>query len=126
LNKKNKKKVIKYFFTSEKCSIFALHQTIKVMSNNLTQAFKALRKAGYFARQNFLCCQSCGWAAIPEGKFEKVVFYHAQDNSSKREGRPFNLAWNGNGQEICQILKEHNVETTWTGDSSKRIEVTSW
>lgn len=96
------------------------------MSNNLTQAFKALRKHGYFARQNFLCCQSCAWAAIPEGKFEKVVFYHNQDNQQKVKGHPFHLAWNGDGQAIVRILNEHNVETTWDGDTSKRIVVTSW
>lgn len=32
---------------------------------NLNQAFKELRKLGYFARQNFWCCQSCAWAAVP-------------------------------------------------------------
>ena len=26
---------------------------------NLNQAFKELRKLGYFARQNFMCCQNC-------------------------------------------------------------------
>ena len=45
----------------------------------LREAFKDLRKAGYFARQNFTCCQSCAWAEIPEEKSDKVVFYHAQE-----------------------------------------------
>jgi len=48
----------------------------------ITKAFKEIRKNGYFARQNFLCCQSCGWASIPEQKVEKAVFYHRQDNES--------------------------------------------
>lgn len=95
------------------------------MSDNLNKAFKALRKAGYFARQNFLCCQSCGWAAIPQDTF-KVVFYHNQDNRSKKLGQPFYLSWNGSGSEIVNILKENNVETKWSGKSHKRIEVISW
>ena len=34
----------------------------------LTQSFKDLRRLGYFARQNFECCQSCAWATVPEEK----------------------------------------------------------
>jgi len=93
---------------------------------SLTKAFNALRKKGYFARQNFLCCQSCGWAAVPEEKADKVVFFHNQDNADKKRGRPFNLAWAGDGQEICQILSENGVETEWNGDEHVRIKVTSW
>jgi hypothetical protein len=49
------------------------------MRTNLTKAFAELRKNGYFAKQNFLCCQSCGWAELSEKEAEKVVFYHNQD-----------------------------------------------
>ena len=93
---------------------------------NLTKAFKALRKAGYFARQNFLCCQTCGWAAVPEGKGEKVVFYHNQDNQRKVQGRDFCLAWAGDGNEIVRILNENKIQTEWDGTNSQRITVKSW
>jgi hypothetical protein len=53
--------------------------------HRLNEAFKDLRKSGYFARQNFQCCQSCAWAAIPEEKEEKVVFYHQQDAARKED-----------------------------------------
>ena len=48
---------------------------------NLNQAFKELRKLGYFARQNFMCCQNCAWATVPMDA-KKVVFYHKQDADS--------------------------------------------
>ena len=51
---------------------------------NLNQAFKDLRKLGYFARQNFWCCQSCAWAAVPVN-VKKVVFYHKQDADELKE-----------------------------------------
>lgn len=35
--------------------------TTKQKMNN---AFAELRKAGYVAKQNFMCCQGCGWAKI--------------------------------------------------------------
>ena len=94
--------------------------------SNLTKAFKALRKAGYFARQNFLCCQTCGWAAVPEGKGDKVVFYHNQDNSRKKEGADFHLAWAGDGNEIVRILNENGVGAEWSGSDTERILVKSW
>jgi hypothetical protein len=88
---------------------------------NLTLAFKELRKAGYFARQNFLCCQSCAWSAVPDGKDEKVVFYHRQDADDVQYGRVY-LAWSGNGAEIVEILSKYfNVE--WDGSTSTRILV---
>jgi hypothetical protein len=96
------------------------------MSTTLTSAFKELRKFGYFARQNFMCCQNCGWHAVPDGKEDKVVFYHQQDNENKKDGQSFFLAWSGDGEQICDILKRNGVETKWNGNESTRIEVVSW
>jgi len=98
-----------------------------MITSNLNKAFSALRKAGYFARQNFTCCQTCGWAAVPEEKGEKAVFYHNQDNHNKLRGRSFHLAWAGDQVEICRILNENGVKISETPkDSSKRIEVIEW
>lgn len=94
--------------------------------NNLTIGFRELRKHGYFSRQNFWCCQSCGWGGVPEGKEDKVVFYHQQDNQDKIKGRPFYLCWSGDGHEIQRILKESGVETEWNGSNDTRIRVTNW
>lgn len=66
---------------------------------DLTPLFKALRKAGFDARQRFTCCSSCACAQIaneyrerfkknPEDKKLKslgFVFNHAQDQYSERE-----------------------------------------
>jgi len=96
------------------------------MSTTLNSAFKELRKFGYFARQNFMCCQTCGWHAIPEGKADKAVFFHQQDNDSKKKGISFCLAWSGDGQQICDILNRNGVETKWDGTQNTRIEVVYW
>lgn len=95
------------------------------MQNNLTKAFRELRKVGYFAKQNFTCCQTCAWAEVPDG-VEKVVFYHNQDNETKKQGEPFHLAWSGDGREIQRILKKNGVKTKWSGSEDKRILVTQW
>jgi len=40
------------------------HQDTKRVRAGLREAFKILRRRGYSAKANFLCCQSCGWKAI--------------------------------------------------------------
>lgn len=94
--------------------------------SNLTKGFRELRKHGYWAKQNHTCCQSCGWAEVPDDKSEKVVFYHNQDNVHKVRNQPFYLSWSGDGNEIQNILRECGVETRWSGSQDTRIEVVSW
>lgn len=96
-----------------------------VKESKLTRAFKALRKAGYFARQNFWCCSTCGWADVPDG-VDKVVFYHAQDNADRKKGEPFYVAWSGDGHEICRIFQEAGITTTWEGSEHKRIQLSNY
>jgi hypothetical protein len=94
------------------------------MKDNLNKAFRELRKAGYFARQNFWCCQSCGWSAVPEEKAHKVVFYHNQDMRRLQDRGSCHLCWAGNGKEICDILISNGVKVTWNGKDEERIEIT--
>lgn len=89
---------------------------------NLNKAFRALRKAGYFAKQNFWCCQSCAWSDVPDSQ-EKVVFYHRQDNDDLKENGKCRLAWSGDGNEIVKILNENGVKTEWDGNNDKRIKI---
>ena len=92
--------------------------------SNLTKAFKALRKKGYFARQNFWCCQSGAWSAMTDEQANKTVFYHRQDADDLRDSGTCHLAWSGNGQEIVDVLKENGVEVEWNGSDSQRILIT--
>lgn len=78
----------------------------------IRQAFRELRSQGYIARMNFLCCSSCAWYEITEGKNEdeisKVVFFHQQDNESFRGdmlARTLHLRWAGKKKEIKKVLK---------------------
>lgn len=92
----------------------------------ITQSFRDLRKAGYFARQNFWCCQGCGWSAIPEESKHKAVFYHRQDTESfdgKELKRPLHLAWDGDGHEIAGILRNNGLSVEWNGSPDTRIKV---
>lgn len=100
----------------------------------IAKAFSALREKGYFAEMHFQCCQSCGWAAVPEGQ-EKAVFYHDQDQfafgdepggDSDNRGNlvhPLYLAWSGDAKEIIECLSQHGLETEWDGTPEMRIAI---
>lgn len=89
----------------------------------LTKAFRTLRKLGYFARQNFWCCQSCAWNAVPDDKAKRAVFYHNQDAADLRTRRQCYLAWAGDGQQIVDTLRLHGVVVEWDGKPTTRILV---
>lgn len=91
--------------------------------SKLTKAFQALRKAGYFARQNFMCCQGCAWNAMTDEQAEKAVFFHRQDAEDLKEEGSCHLAWAGNGKEIVKILEDNGVQTKWEGTDNKRIKI---
>lgn len=89
------------------------------MTNQITAAFKALRKHGYTTRQNFSCCSSCAWYELgEEGKDDKVVFYNRQSGASMRGGRRgprrrgpqmLYLNWAGDSNLICSELEAQGL-----------------
>lgn len=87
------------------------------------QAFRTLRSAGYFARMHWTCCQSCGWAGVPEDKSDRAVFFHAQDAENYRDDGYVYLAWGGNGHEIAQHFEAQGLRVEWDGSGSKRLKV---
>ena len=89
---------------------------------NLNQAFKELRKLGYFARQNFMCCQSCAWAAVPMDA-KKVVFYHKQDADQLNETGECCLAWSGDRDEIAEVLERNGVLKKKPENESQRFQI---
>ena len=102
---------------------FSRQMSNPIDKSRITKAFSELRKLGYFARQNFLCCQSCAWYEVPKDKSEKVVFYHNQDNDNLKSEGKCHLAWAGDGNEIVSVLNKHGVKTEWDGSSNTRIKI---
>lgn len=65
-----------------------LGKNVRPLRQRIRHAFCSMRKERLFARQNYRCCQSCGWAAasreLEEQRtkgmaIEGVCFYHQQD-----------------------------------------------
>jgi hypothetical protein len=96
----------------------------EMTDERINVAFRNLRKRGYFARQNFWCCQTCAWYAIGEDhpdKVDRAVFYHQQDAATlKRDGGTM-LAWSGDGHEIVKTCLEAGLAVEWDGTENTRI-----
>lgn len=101
---------------------------MKQFKEEITAAFKSLRKQGFVARQNFKCCQTCAWAEMPEDA-ENVVFYHNQDTERAWNSRGrfdcLYLAWSGNGQAIADAFASQGFKVTWDGTTNQRIRISA-
>ena len=103
------------------------------MTNQITAAFKALRKHGYTARQNFSCCSSCAWHELGEqGKSEKVVFYNRQAGEVlrgtgsyryRRGPQTLYLNWSGDADLICSELEAQGLTVERPADKHKSIGI---
>jgi hypothetical protein len=111
--------------------------------DRISAAFKALRKLGYVARQNFMCCGSCAGAAIAEDverkggnpDTAKSVYYHQQCNDAFRSGRYCDgdltrdlhgvlyLHWQGDAAEIIAALRAQGLKVEHDGSNVRCIEV---
>lgn len=89
---------------------------------NLNKAFRELRKQGFFAMQNFECCNTCGWASVPETA-ENVVFYHQQNAERLKYSGIAHLSWSGDAQKIISTLVANDIQTKWDGSKDTKIEI---
>ena len=101
----------------------------------ITAAFRSLRKQGFFARQKWQCCMTCGVAALPEGT-DKWAFYHAQDADAFRMGRltpqdrflhqGLAIAFGStmeNGKAVVAAFEAEGMKCDWNGTLEHRILV---
>lgn len=91
-------------------------------SKKLTKAFVNLRRDGYFARKNWMCCQNCGAHEVPD-EYENYVFYHCQDADLLKEENKTYLAWSGDGDLIKQRCEEAGLYVVWDGTVETRLLV---
>ena len=99
----------------------------------ISAAFKSLRKLGYVAKMNFMCCMGCGLAAMPET--DKWVFWHQQDDDHAFEkvnrwaDKPRNLQhdlmlrWGGDANLIISALRAERLTVEWYGQENRCIQV---
>lgn len=97
------------------------------------KAFRALRKLGYVARQNYLCCGSCAAYQIgldleKKGVGEadrKAVYFCRQSEATLKETGGVWINWSGNGHEIAGVLVAHGLHVEWNGTKAQSIYAAS-
>jgi hypothetical protein len=118
-----------------------------LVKRHISRAFEDLRKQGFLAKENFLCCQTCAGydltieaeKLIKEGKeVNGCVYWHGQDEDNWNEIGQMFLAYGEMESEKCgtiglptkevgklvmKALKKHHVPCEWNGDPSRRILV---
>lgn len=103
------------------------------------KVFRQLRKLGFVAKPNFMCCGSCASSMTFEEAEETgkvaVAWWHSQDEESYREGGELYIGFGhvddndddttelGNqvGRTITKLLIDAGLKVTWTGSSDTRI-----
>lgn len=101
------------------------------MSTNFTRAFRQLRKDGYIALQNHLCCSTCACYDISERLASKGVdpdkglyaYYHVQDADSFRKTGGCYIGWQGDAKHIISVLENNQLRCEWDGSPDSRIFV---
>lgn len=83
---------------------------------------------GFDAEGNFMCCQSCGIAAMGRLNSGRYVFWHAQDHDALMEGgAKLYLAYGvtaKDGRAVVKALKAQGLAVEWNGKVTQRIVVT--
>ena len=95
-------------------------------------ALSIMERDGAFARYDWQCCQSCGYAAVPSDHAGPIVFCHRQDveGSKARDGVVFSFDWQGDGgsqvdagtlaRECFELV---GLAVDWDGTPEHRLRV---
>lgn len=95
--------------------------------NNIKNAFKELRKLGYYARLGTGSNETAR-DYIAKDKLEKYIYVSgptwrraASEYGNNKEGIVVYCHWAGDGDQIISVFQRHSVETDWEGDHNRTI-----
>jgi hypothetical protein len=101
----------------------------------ITEAFNDLQIYGIIAKENYKCCQTCAYNEISKYPFLGYCFYHQQDTDLAEKTGELMITFGGLPQEdpfddiqigktIIKVLRQHNLNVSWSEDVTQRILVT--
>lgn len=93
------------------------------LSSAVERAFNRLRINGYRCEQNWQCCRSCGWAAIPDEDASHAVWYHSQDRDHGLNTGELWFVWDGDPGAIREAFEAEGLSVTHDGTHAQRIMV---
>lgn len=89
----------------------------------IERAFNRLRINGYRCEQDWQCCMTCGWDAIPWEDADHAVWYHSQDRDSAMRNGELLLVWTGDAALIREALEAEGLQVEHDGTTQQRIRV---
>lgn len=109
--------------------------------DRLNLVFEELNQRGVVARQDFACCNTCGFAEIWDeievvGRNGKVLtgfaFYHQQSTEYAYDYGRLGIGYGSTivgdetltrdiGKVLVEVLKLHGFTPEWTGDPAKQV-----
>lgn len=106
-------------------------------ATNITTAFANLRRQGFLARANFLCCQGCAWSEVEKlgESRHAAVFFTRQDAHDLREKGRVYIAFGSTkasatdderaqiGQRAKAVLEAAGCVVVWSGSADERLLV---
>ena len=121
-------------------------ERIEAIRDALEGALDELTTAGFLAKGDFRCCNSCGHFGMKslanglkaDGSPPKgYVFWHKQDDDSLEEHGVFYVRFAGNrvlqypeaipdedvARTAVRVLESHGLKTDWNGDACDAIRV---
>ena len=101
--------------------------------------FKTLRKNGFYARMNLMCCQTCACAELGDMAKKRgdkpYVYWHGQDEACGRSDNKWWLAFGHTdddadetehvGRMIKLACEVAGLKVEWDGSAMYRIMVTA-
>lgn len=94
------------------------HEDADEIRAQIRKSFAQLRKMGYTARMNFMCCSSCAAAEI---ETPNAVFYSRQGNDRLTEYGQLYVQWAGNSVAIVKELEKNGLEVIHDGNEATAI-----
>jgi hypothetical protein len=94
------------------------HEDADEIRAQIRKSFSELRKMGYTARMNFMCCSSCARAEIEN---PKAVFYSHQSNDNLIKTGMIYLQWSGDHSEIIPVLEKNGLVVIHDGNDFTAI-----
>jgi len=100
-----------------------MNSTTREFKRKITLSFKVLRLLGYWCKQNHSCCTTCGWADIPNGMEDRVVFYSNQDYEQlKNNAEELYLSWCGDHKKIINVLVFCGIDASCENPGDMKIK----
>lgn len=112
--------------------------TYDAIKSAVNAAFGKLRKAGYVAKQGFMCCGSCASYAIGEQIRKaaakkgvevaednyRAVYYCKQGAANFYTSGKLFVNWSGDAQAIADAFRAEGLGVVHSGSKFDRIEIT--